>query len=488
VVRRNSVSELVAALSMLVEKPALRRHLQMGGKSIANRFSLYRQYEGFREVFTRLLGAPLASRSEPIAGTRTLLTGADLGAQPTIEVRESPKFSVLVPVYNHARFLPTTLDTLRAQTYPHWEAAVVNDGSTDHTAEVMAEYARRDQRFKLAHKQNGGTASALNAALDGASKEWVCWLSSDDLFKPTKLETHARFIEALPDIKFFHTCYSVLDDANGVERDPNPDTHMYSVPPAFQTLEMCRWNYVHGNTVAVHRSIFDLVGRFDPNYPNAQDFDMWLRMSVATSFHLIKEISCTTRMHAATGTAQFPAAGIFDSYRSLIAFVNERPIADLTRCALEGSVEAAITKICLISIDGGAFLYRGTTGRRSPLLEKLYAEATDESTPKNMRETILDTVRSFVRVGLNTTRTSAVIRDHFAPFTRPVTAPKPYQRIDPFVEFLGLYEVGLKSRDAEVVTTLRRYFQKLKRHGLAEVPEIDDIFGLPEQHGLRATV
>ena len=106
----------------------------------------------------------------------------------------TPIFSVLVPTYNQACFLPAALDSLLAQTVLEWEALVVDDGSTDGTREILERYAAGDKRIRVFRKHNGGTASALNKGLQHAVGEWVCWLSSDDLFKPDKLAVHLKEI------------------------------------------------------------------------------------------------------------------------------------------------------------------------------------------------------------------------------------------------------------------------------------------------------
>ena len=84
--------------------------------------------------------------------------------------------------------MKTALNSILFQTYPHWEAVVVNDGSTDETAAVLGEYEKLDQRFRVFHKDNGGTASALNEGLRHCRGDWVLWLSSDDFFEVRKLE------------------------------------------------------------------------------------------------------------------------------------------------------------------------------------------------------------------------------------------------------------------------------------------------------------
>lgn len=484
IVPPNNSLELASALSALMESGELRQQLRRLGDTVANRFSVERQYEAFLETFSRLSGAPLTRREDYVAGAGLSPGDAGATAEPGwVDVCEQPRFSVLVPVYNHAHFLPTTLETLRAQTYPHWEAVIVNDGSTDQTPLVMAEYARRDPRFKLVHQVNGGTAAALNAALDHAKHDWICWLSSDDLFKPNKLEIHARYIEALPDYRFFHTRAAALDDGTGIESDPNPPTHHQRIAPAVQTIDMCRWNYVHGNSVAIHRTVFDQAGKFSSRYPNAQDFDMWLRMSVVTPFYLIDEITCTTRNHAAMGTAQFPAGGVLDSYRSIIDFTNGRSIADLTPFAVNETLGVAIGRLCATSADARSFLYRGTFASRSPLLEKLYSDVTAPQTPARWRQQVVQAVRVFVSSGLDPRQTPEVIFGHFNPFFRPSEEYVPFRPIDPLEQFIRVYEVSLQQGNSEMVGILRDYFKRLRRRGVEDVPDLDDLFGSPERFG-----
>ena len=85
----------------------------------------------------------------------------------------NPFFSILVPTYNQAQYLGEALDSLSTQTDPDWEAIIVNDGSTDNTADIIEAYCQKDSRFQAIHKPNGGTGSALNVGLDNVKGEWI---------------------------------------------------------------------------------------------------------------------------------------------------------------------------------------------------------------------------------------------------------------------------------------------------------------------------
>ena len=97
--------------------------------------------------------------------------------------------SVIIPAYNEQRFLATCLDSLLGQTYTDWEAVIVNDGSTDSTAEIADRYAVGDRRFHVITIPNSGQATARNAAFSHIHGEWVAFLDADDAFTPQALAT-----------------------------------------------------------------------------------------------------------------------------------------------------------------------------------------------------------------------------------------------------------------------------------------------------------
>ena len=96
--------------------------------------------------------------------------------------------SVVVPVYNAEKFLAMSLQSLLRQTYPYWEAILVNDGSTDGSLKILRKYASADSRFKVIDKPNGGVASARNAALNIVGGQFVAFLDPDDMLYPQFME------------------------------------------------------------------------------------------------------------------------------------------------------------------------------------------------------------------------------------------------------------------------------------------------------------
>ena len=240
----------------------------------------------------------------------------------------TPIFSVLVPTYNQACFLPAALDSLLAQTVLEWEALVVDDGSTDGTREILERYAAGDKRIRVFRKHNGGTASALNKGLQHAVGEWVCWLSSDDLFKPDKLAVHLKAIAEHPACRFFHTDYELLFDDTG-ERVPQRRLPEDLPPESLQRIAFFEENQVNGISIAVRLDLLRQAGPFTVERRNGQDFDLWLRCHRYAASRHIPRITCSTRVHNGQGTVIAPLACVYDSGRSCLEMLDNEPFSAL---------------------------------------------------------------------------------------------------------------------------------------------------------------
>ncbi len=107
---------------------------------------------------------------------------------PLSRLPANPLISVLMPNYNYARYLPQAVQSVLTQTYDNWELIICDDGSTDNSVELLRAYAAKDPRITIITKENGGVASALNAAFAASRGEILCILDSDDWFISNKLE------------------------------------------------------------------------------------------------------------------------------------------------------------------------------------------------------------------------------------------------------------------------------------------------------------
>ena len=97
----------------------------------------------------------------------------------------NPKVSVIVPVYNVEKLLQRCIDSILAQTFTDFELLLIDDGSKDKSGEICDEYAAKDSRIRVFHKQNGGVSTARNLGIDKAQGEWIYFVDSDDIVLPS---------------------------------------------------------------------------------------------------------------------------------------------------------------------------------------------------------------------------------------------------------------------------------------------------------------
>ncbi len=120
-----------------------------------------------------------------------------------------PFFSIIIPAYNRADFLPETLASVQAQTFTDWECIVVDDGSTDHTATVMQKLCADDPRIRYIYQQNAERSAARNNGIAHARGQYICFLDSDDRYLPSCLEDWHAFWQSLGFPEAFGYCDAI---------------------------------------------------------------------------------------------------------------------------------------------------------------------------------------------------------------------------------------------------------------------------------------
>ena len=121
-------------------------------------------------------------------------------------------FSVIIPVYNVEKYLRACLDSILDQTFSDWEAVCVNDGSTDGSASILAEYAAKDNRFRVVEQSNAGLSAARNTGMKHATGDFVLFLDSDDWLETDALEALARNLDGEDMVCFSGRRYLELED------------------------------------------------------------------------------------------------------------------------------------------------------------------------------------------------------------------------------------------------------------------------------------
>lgn len=197
-----------------------------------------------------------------------------------------PRVTVVIPAYNVRTYIEAALVSLERQTFAAFEAIVVDDGSTDGTAEVVQPFCDRDARFRLLTKPNGGLSSARNYGIRHAQADYIALLDGDDVYEADKLANHVAWLDRDPQI-------GVIYSASKIIRDDGQPTWMtlsgkpISSDPLVSLL--CK-NFVGHGSNAVFRSVLiDEVGEFDETLRSSEDVDFWLRIAATDRWRFHRE-------------------------------------------------------------------------------------------------------------------------------------------------------------------------------------------------------
>jgi glycosyltransferase involved in cell wall biosynthesis len=181
-------------------------------------------------------------------------------------------FSIIIPCYNQAHFLPDCIDSLLVQSHIHWEALVVNDGSTDNTSEVVLLYASKDSRIKLIEKENGGLSSARNIGIQNATGSHFLFLDSDDfLYKEclSEITKASHSVDYKTVLQYGYTY--ITENKETVLHTVLPSNEKELIPAIFSSvLGPC-------HTICISKLLCDSIGFFDESLKSLEDWDFWLR-------------------------------------------------------------------------------------------------------------------------------------------------------------------------------------------------------------------
>ena len=210
-----------------------------------------------------------------------------------------PKVSVIMPTYNRAEFIGAAIDSVLGQTYPDLELIVVDDGSTDDTAAIVA--ARQDARLRYIQQANAGETAARNTGIAHATGALIGFLDSDDVMLPHNLETLAGTLDARPDVDvaygwfyFMHADGTPIRFVHGeitgeipAQRDvvwPQDNVKMSGTcmqGKIFEQVLLDREGTLAIGAAVVRRACIDKIGGFDPARKHQGHWDFYLRLAHA---------------------------------------------------------------------------------------------------------------------------------------------------------------------------------------------------------------
>jgi glycosyltransferase involved in cell wall biosynthesis len=207
--------------------------------------------------------------------------------------KKRPSVSVIIPTYNRAELIHESLDSVFFQTFRDYEVIVVDDGSTDNTAEVLRPLAEQG-KLRYIRQSNQGASAARNRGIAEARGNFIAFLDSDDLFDPAKLELQVKYYQAHPEMGLVHSGFTKFDN-NGNDLGYR-DTSWFS-GDIYPRILLYWTTLMTMDTVVVAKNVFDSVGLFDSNLVYGEDLDMWRRIARKYPFGFINRSLARIRVH-----------------------------------------------------------------------------------------------------------------------------------------------------------------------------------------------
>lgn len=192
-----------------------------------------------------------------------------------------PLVSVIIPTYNRASWLKGAIDSVLEQTFTNFELLIIDDGSTDDTREIIANYGVQVKYF---YQPNKGPSAARNSGIKKARADLITFLDSDDRWLKNKLQTQVDLMITDPGIKICYT--DEIWIRRGKKVNPKKIHQKYSGWIYQKCLPLC---IISPSSVMIYREVFDKVGLFDESLLVCEDYDLWLRISQRYPITFINE-------------------------------------------------------------------------------------------------------------------------------------------------------------------------------------------------------
>lgn len=194
------------------------------------------------------------------------------------------KVSIVVPAYNRASVIGRTLDSFIAQTYKDWDCYVVDDHSTDNTAEIVNQYCKKDERIKiLVNNRKKGAQGARNTGIIASESEWICIFDSDDYMYPDYMASMTQMIANDIDIC---VCFSTIRYENSRQKKGELAPKAYGhITEKLFTGEL----YIPNNQTLIRKKRLEQIGYLDEDCPSMQEWDSHIRLSLISNYVTIEK-------------------------------------------------------------------------------------------------------------------------------------------------------------------------------------------------------
>jgi len=227
--------------------------------------------------------------------------------------------SVVIPCFNGARYIAAAIRSVQEQHWSELEIIVVDDGSTDGSADLVA---ANFPDVRLLRQANQGAAAARNHGVRQARGSWIAFLDADDIWLPGKLKAQSDMLRAEPAARVVYTAWQVWAGEAPMPDAAEAESLLAGADDAARWAGPSGWIYpdllldcaLWTSTVVVHRSVLDEIGMFDTDLHIGEDYDLWLRASRVTRILRVDRPCALYRAHAESITRGAP----LENYRSIV--------------------------------------------------------------------------------------------------------------------------------------------------------------------------
>jgi glycosyltransferase involved in cell wall biosynthesis len=223
-------------------------------------------------------------------------------------VVSAPKVTIIIPTYQRAHLIGLTLESALRQTYAGgYEILVIDDGSTDNTADVVRSTA---PNARYIWQQNVGIPEVLNVCVREARGEYISFLGSDDALARTALEKEATVLDANPKVGLVHSAAWLMDEAGRLTQLLHPPfaRESYLRLGRAEIADLLMSNHIVATTVMVRKRCFQVCGYFDRRFGLYEDWNMWTRIFKRWDAAYIHEPLAFYRVHGGEAGSIFRKA------------------------------------------------------------------------------------------------------------------------------------------------------------------------------------
>jgi glycosyltransferase involved in cell wall biosynthesis len=219
----------------------------------------------------------------------------------TGDIARMPKVDVIIPAYNAAKFLPAAIESVIAQTFTDWRILLVDDGSTDNTAEVVSPFIHQlGPKLKYIKQANSGVSAARNEAIRNSSAEFLALLDADDIWLPHRLSESLRCFENRPQVGLAYGFNARINSEGRVidtfaRRQKHGEgkiaPYIYRLQVDLPTL-----------TITFRKRCIDEAGLFDETMQATEDRDLWFRIASRYEVALVPQVIAHYRLSPSSAT------------------------------------------------------------------------------------------------------------------------------------------------------------------------------------------